>query len=56
MAMPQPHPELDLALEVTGNIVSAAIQSNKLSTDIDEVTKYFTELYPRIVQLRRNTK
>ena len=56
--MPTPilRPDLDTALEVTGNVVSAAIQSGKLSCEVKAVMKYFAELYPRIVNLRHEAK
>lgn len=53
MPTPIPHPELDTCLLVVGEITSAAIKSGQLSSDIDEVTTYFAELYPRISQLRQ---
>ena len=51
-----PRPDLDMALEVTGNVVSAAIQSGKLSCEVEEVMQYFAELYPKIVKLRHEAK
>ena len=56
MPTPIPRPDLDIALEVTGNVVAAAIQSGKLSCEVEDVVKYFAELYPKVVQLRHKAK
>jgi hypothetical protein len=46
----QSRPEVDICMEVTGQIVSGALASGKLSTNVSEVVGYFSELYPQILE------
>ena len=41
-------PQVKTCLEVTGNIVIAAIQSGQLSGDADAVAEYFGTLYRQV--------
>ena len=47
-----PSPVMDKCLEVAGMIVSAAITSGQLSSDIETVIAYMKKLYPQLVELR----
>ncbi len=44
-------PQTKTCLEVTGNIVIAAIQSGQLSGDADAVAAYFDTIYRRVYKL-----
>ena len=52
--MPTPinRPELDVCIEAASHITASAIESGKLSADIDTVKNYFSDIYRCIIQAR----
>lgn len=52
MPTPNPHPELDVCIEAASRITASAIESGKLLPNIEDVKKYFSDIYAYMLKVK----